>query len=75
MIRDFVDAWPKFSGNARRFLLSALLAGFGYSGLYFLLANLFLVRLGYDEGFIGIFIATSTTCRSPCRSFEAKLSA
>ncbi|MEE3262781.1 MAG: hypothetical protein VX290_08080 [Candidatus Latescibacterota bacterium] len=58
MIRDFVDAWPKFSGNARRFLLSALLAGFAYSGLYFLLANLFLVRLGYDEGFIGIFIAT-----------------
>ena len=58
MIHDFVDAWPKFSGNARRFLLSALLAGFAYSGLYFLLANLFLVRLGYDEGFIGIFIAT-----------------
>ncbi len=58
MIRDFVDAWPLFSGNARRFLLSATLAGFAYSGVYFLLANLFLVRLGYDEAFIGVFIAT-----------------
>ncbi|MBT6625730.1 MAG: hypothetical protein HOB49_01925, partial [Gemmatimonadetes bacterium] len=58
MIRDFVEAWPLFSGNARRFLLSATLAGFTYSGVYFLLANLFLARLGYDEAFIGLFIAT-----------------
>ncbi|MBT4610709.1 MAG: hypothetical protein HOC05_11765, partial [Gemmatimonadetes bacterium] len=56
MIRDFVEAWPLFSGNARRFLLSATLAGFTYSGVYFLLANLFLARLGYDEAFIGLFI-------------------
>jgi MFS family permease len=58
MIRDFVEAWPLFSGNARRFLLSATLAGFTYSGVYFLLANLFLARLGYDAAFIGLFIAT-----------------
>lgn len=58
MIGDFIAAWPLFSANARRFLLSATLAGFAYSGVYFLLANLFLVRLGYEESFIGVFIAT-----------------
>ena len=58
MIRGYRAAWPQFSRNARLFLLSATLAGFSYSGVYFLLANLFLVRLGYDEQFIGIFVAT-----------------
>jgi MFS family permease len=58
MIQGYRAAWPQFSRNARLFLLSAMLAGFSYSGVYFLLANLFLVRLGYDEQFIGVFVAT-----------------
>ena len=42
----------RFSRNARLFLLSQLLAGIA-SGVYSLLFNLYLVRLGYDERFIG----------------------
>lgn len=58
MIQGYLAAWPQFSRNSRLFLLSATIAGFSYSGIYFLLANLFLVRLGYDEQFIGVFVAT-----------------
>ncbi|MBT6145719.1 MAG: MFS transporter, partial [Gemmatimonadetes bacterium] len=58
MIQGYRASWPHYSRNARLFLLSATIAGFSYSGIYFLLANLFLVRLGYDEQFIGIFVAT-----------------
>ncbi|HJP29278.1 MAG: MFS transporter [Candidatus Latescibacteria bacterium] len=58
MIQGYRTAWPLFSRDARLFLLSATLAGFSYSGIYFLLANLFLVRLDYDEQFIGVFVAT-----------------
>jgi MFS family permease len=58
MIRGYRAAWPQFSRNTRLFLLSATIAGFSYSGIYFLLANLFLVRLGYDVKFIGIYVAT-----------------
>mgnify|MGYP006154371211 CR=1 FL=1 len=57
MIKGYREAWPKFSRNSRLFLISATLAGFSYSGIYFLLANLFLVRLGYEEEFIGLFVA------------------
>ena len=46
MIQGYLAAWPQFSRNSRLFLLSATIAGFSYSGIYFLLANLFLVRLG-----------------------------
>jgi MFS family permease len=42
----------RFGRNARLFLLSQLLAGIA-SGVYSLLFNLYLIRLGYNEEFIG----------------------
>ncbi|HIG15850.1 MAG TPA: hypothetical protein EYQ31_00285, partial [Candidatus Handelsmanbacteria bacterium] len=60
MIQGYRAAWPQYSRNARLFLLSATIAGFSYSGIYFLLANLFLVRLGYEAQFIGFFVATGS---------------
>ena len=58
MIRSYLTALRLFSRNAWLLLISSGLAGFSYTGIYFLLANLFLLRLGYGEGFIGIFVAT-----------------
>lgn len=58
MIQSYFTALRLFSRNAWLFLISSALAGFSYTGIYFLLANLFLLRLGYGEGFIGIFVAT-----------------
>lgn len=58
MIQSYLDALRLFSRNAWLFLISSGLSGFSYTGIYFLLANLFLLRLGHGEGFIGIFVAT-----------------
>lgn len=51
------NAWSLFSRNARLYLVASTLAGYCYSGLFFLLANLFYARLGFDEKQIGIFVA------------------
>jgi MFS family permease len=49
----------RFSRNARLFLLSQAIAGIG-SGIYSLLFNLYLVRLGYHEDFIGQVTGVTT---------------
>ena len=42
-----------FSRNARLLLATQALASISYIGIYLVLFNLYLVRLGYDTGFIG----------------------
>lgn len=56
------NAWPlamlaglrRFSRNARLFLGYALLSGLG-TGIWNVLFNLYLLRVGFDIGFVGLF--------------------
>ena len=43
--------------HAQLFLVGNACIGFAYFGIYSLLLNLYLLRLGYDAGFIGLISA------------------
>jgi len=58
MIDSYLQALRRFSRDVWLFLVTVLIFGFGYQGIYFLLVNLYLLRLGYSLEFIGIFVAT-----------------
>ena len=51
---DYLAAVRLFSRDIRYFLLSVALNGFAFFGIYALLFNLYLLRLGYDTAFIGL---------------------
>lgn len=53
-LRGYVDGVKRFSRNARLFLGYSLLAGLG-TGIWNVMFNLYLLRLGYDIKFIGLF--------------------
>jgi MFS family permease len=53
MIRDYAAAIRGFSTNARLYLGTSLLVGFG-SGLLYLFFNLYVLSLGYDQAFVGL---------------------
>jgi MFS family permease len=55
---NYLQALGKLNRDVRLFLLSTVASGICYMGLYFLLINLYLLRLGYDLEFIGLFVAT-----------------
>jgi len=57
-LRTYLQAMGKLNRDVRLFLVSAVAGGVCYMGLYFLLINLYLLRLGYDLEFIGLFVAT-----------------
>ncbi len=48
----------RLNRDVRLFMVSAVATGVCYTGLYFLLINLYLLRMGYGVEFIGIFIST-----------------
>ncbi|MFC1526950.1 MFS transporter [Candidatus Latescibacterota bacterium] len=53
-MREYLLTLRSFGRDTRLALLTAGLLGFAvYGGIYFLLLNLYLVRLGYDETFVG----------------------
>ena len=55
MIRQYVRAFGEFSRNVRLFLFASSLIGFAvFGGVYPVLFNLFLLRLGYGPEFIGL---------------------
>jgi MFS family permease len=54
MMGDFLRAFRLFSRNARLFLVCYGFAFFANFGIYSVLFNLFLVRLGYGSQFIGV---------------------
>lgn len=58
MTASYLQALRLLSRDVRLYLVTALLFGFSYAGIYFLLVNLYLLRLGYDLEFIGLFVAT-----------------
>ena len=53
MISDYLSKFPLFSRDIRLLMVIYGLMGFGYVGLYAVLYNLFLLRLGYDPETIG----------------------
>ncbi|MBM4437531.1 MAG: MFS transporter [Actinobacteria bacterium] len=54
-LRSYVLAMARFSRDVRLFFLSQMLLGFAvFGGIYAVLLNLFLVRLGYGPEFVGL---------------------
>ncbi len=53
MLRDYAAALRGFSANARLYLGTSLLVGFS-TGLLYLLFNLYVLSLGYDQAFVGL---------------------
>ena len=51
-------ALARLNRDVRLFMVSAVATGVCYTGLYFLLINLYLLRMGYGVEFIGVFIST-----------------
>ena len=56
----YLRAMRLFSRDVRLFLLSSALIGFCWKGIYAVLFNLYLLRLGYGPRFIGIANAVPT---------------
>lgn len=53
-LRDYVATLRRFSRNARLFLTYALLSGLG-TGIWNVMFNIYLLRLGYATTFVGLF--------------------
>jgi predicted MFS family arabinose efflux permease len=51
---SYLKTLRQFSRDIRLFLVASALVGFTYFGVYALLLNLYLLRLGYDTAFIGL---------------------
>lgn len=54
MLGSLVTTFRGFNRSIRLFLLASLLLGLGVDGVYAVLFNLFMLRLGYDADFIGV---------------------
>lgn len=54
MTTTYLQRLRGFSRDVRLFLVTSLLTGFCFMGVYFLLFNLYLMRLGYGPEFIGL---------------------
>lgn len=57
MLATYQQALRCFSREVRLFLATCALAGFAYFGIYALLLNLYLLRLGYNPAFVGLLNA------------------
>ena len=57
-VSGYLRALKGLNRDVRLFMVSVLVSGVCYMGLYFLLINLYLLRLGYGLEFIGIFVST-----------------
>ena len=53
-VTGYFQALRLFNRNVRIFILSALLLGFAFFGIYAVLLNLYLLRLGYGLGVVGL---------------------
>lgn len=59
----YLTAVRRFSRNARLFLTYSLLAGLG-SGIWTVLFNLYLLRVGFSVGFVGTFWLVNMLCHA-----------
>ena len=53
-VTSYLHALRLFNRNVRIFILSALLLGFAFFGIYAVLLNLYLLRLGYGTTVVGL---------------------
>ena len=70
MLHTYIQAVRLFNRYVRLFLVSATLFGFAvFGGIYPILLNLYLLRLGYGPEFIGLLDASvcSALLSSACR--------
>jgi MFS family permease len=58
-IKDYLHHVKLFSPNARKFLVGSFFIGFGFS-VFWLLLNLYLKQVGFEEGKIGSIISASS---------------
>jgi MFS family permease len=58
-IKDYLHHVRLFSPNARKFLVGSFFMGFGFS-VFWLLLNLYLKQVGFEEGRIGSIISASS---------------
>lgn len=58
-IKDYLHHVRLFSPNARKFLVGSFFMGFGFS-VFWLLLNLYLKQVGFEEGKIGSIISASS---------------
>ena len=56
-VAEYIAAFFHLSRDVRLFMVSVVVSGVCYMGLYFLLINLYLLRLGYGLEFIGVFVS------------------
>jgi MFS family permease len=59
MIKTYLQTLNLFSPNARLYLAANTLTTISYTGIYVMLFNLYLLRLGYGLAFIGIVNAAT----------------
>ena len=57
-VATYLRAFGNLNRDVRLFMVSVVVSGICYMGLYFLLINLYLLRLGYGLEFIGVFVST-----------------
>jgi len=53
-MNNYWENLKRFNSNVRYFLIAAAVHGFVFFGIYALLLNLYLLRLGYESAFIGL---------------------
>jgi len=53
-MKEYWETIKNFNSNIRYFLISGAVHGFVYFGIYALLLNIYLLRLGYEPKFIGL---------------------
>ena len=63
---SYLQALGNLNRDVRLFMVSVVVSGICYMGLYFLLINLYLLRLGYGLEFIGIFVSTGAFSFALC---------
>lgn len=56
LFTDYLERLQRFSANAKRFLLANLLVGLGFS-LFALFFNIYVLKLGHKQDFIGLLAA------------------
>jgi len=62
-MRRLGNAWQSYNRQARIYFLAVIAMGFAIDGVYTVLLNLYLLRLGYGTEFIGLVNAVGLLAR------------
>jgi hypothetical protein len=60
MVTTYAQKLRLFNRDVRLYMVTWILAGFCFVGIYMVLFNLYLLRLGYDPEFIGLVNAAGS---------------